>query len=186
MSEVDKITPEEREAIGTLGDDALQVFRTGLFMMVIYISILSLTLRQGGVDFIENIINSLYTLNGVLFWVGSVTIGVYAHRTARRVSLQDQYSHQWAIDDRWVVLNLSTSGIVGLLISIISLIFGLLDGWAHTVNPSAGSLGIEQPILIVGLAVILASATFSMFSTLDMIRDRWGPIRKILRLHKLS
>lgn len=34
----------ERDALGAIADDSLEVFRAGLFMIVIYISILSLTL----------------------------------------------------------------------------------------------------------------------------------------------
>ncbi len=178
----DPIRDGERDALGAIADDALKVFRAGLFMMVIYISILSLTLRTGGVDYIENIVNSFYTVNGIVFWAGSITSSVLTHRMARRVTLQQHYPQLGRIDDKFDVLNFSTASTVGLLISVFSLIFGLLEGWVNTVNPSAGGIGIHQPLLIVGFAFVFILSIYSILSVLDMVRDRWGPIRKILRM----
>ena len=178
----EKIQSGEREALGAIADDALKMFRAGLFMIVIYISILSLTLRTGGAEYIKNIINSGYTIIGVTFWVGSVTVSVLTPRAARRITLQDHYSQLGRVDDKFDVLNLSTAGTVGLLISIFSLIFGLLEGWANTVNESAGGIGIEQPIVIIGVSFVFVLGIYSAFSVLDMVRDRWGSIREILRL----
>ncbi|WP_092634231.1 hypothetical protein [Haloplanus vescus] len=177
-----QIDEGERDALGAIADDALKVFRAGLFMIVIYISILSLTLRTGGVDYIENIVNSFYTLNGIMFWAGSITSSVLAHRMARRVTLQQNYSQLGHVNDKFDVLNFSTASTIGLLISVFSLIFGLLEGWANTVNPSAGGVGIQQPILIIGFSFVFVLGIYVILSALDMIRDRWGPIREVLRL----
>ncbi|REA01258.1 hypothetical protein DEQ92_18080 [Haloferax sp. Atlit-6N] len=177
-----KINEGERDALGAIAGDALKVFRAGLFMIVIYISILSLTLRTGGVDYIENIIGSFYTINGIVFWVGSITSSVLTHRMARRVTLQEHYSQLGRIDDKFDVLNFATAGTVGLLISVLSLIFGLLEGWSNTVNPSAGGIGIDQPLLIVGFSLLFVLSIYTFFSFLDMVRDRWGSIRNLLGL----
>lgn len=178
----DQIGDGERDALGAIADDSLKIFRAGLFMIVIYISILSLTLRTGGMDYIENIVNSFYTVNGIVLWAGSITSSVLTHRMARRITLQQNYSQLGRINDKFDVLNFSTASTVGLLISVFSLIFGLLEGWANTVNPSAGGVGIHQPLLIIGLSFAFILGIYSILSTLDMVRDRWGPIRKILRL----
>lgn len=172
----------ERDALGAIADDSLKIFRAGLFMIVIYISILSLTLRTGGVDYIENIIGSFYTVNGIIFWAGSITSSVLTHRIARRITLQQNYTQLGKIDDKYNILNFSTASIVGLLISVFSLIFGLLEGWRNTVNSSAGGIGIYQPLIIIGFSFVFVLSIYSVLSILDMIRDRWGPIRKILRL----
>lgn len=183
MSEdTEKIEADEKVAIGTIGDDALQIFRAGLFMIVIYISILSLTLRTGGAEYIENILNSFYTINGIVFWIGSVTSSVLTHRMARRIALQEYYSQLGRIDDKFDVLNFATASTVGLLISVFSLIFGLLEGWSNTVNESAGGVGIEQPIIIIVFSFSFILAIYSLLSVIDQVRDKWGPIRKILRM----
>lgn len=81
-----KIGTGERDTLRAIANDALKVFRAGLFLIVIYISILSLTLRTGGVEYIRNILDSFYTINGIVFWVGSVTSSVLTHRMARRIT----------------------------------------------------------------------------------------------------
>ncbi|WP_336135280.1 hypothetical protein [Natronomonas amylolytica] len=172
----------ERDALGAIADDALGVFRAGLFMMVIYISILSLTLRTGGVDYIENVVDSFYSINGIVFWAGSITSSVLTHRMARRVTLQNNYSQLGRIDDKLDILNFLTASTVGLLISVFSLLFGLLEGWGKTVNPSSGGVGIHQPLLIISFSFAFILAIYSVLSVLDMVRNRWGPIRKILKM----
>lgn len=179
--DLNQIEDGERDALGAIAGDALKVFRAGLFMIVIYISILSLTLRTGGVDYIENIVNSFYTINGIVFWAGSITGSVLTHRMARRVTLQQSYSQLGRVNDKFDILNFSTASTVGLLISVFSLIFGLLEGWANTVNPSAGGVGIHQPLLLVGFSFVFILGIYSILSVLDMLRAKWGPIRKILR-----
>lgn len=178
----EKIGAGERDSLGAIADDALKVFRAGLFLIVIYISILSLTLRTGGTEYIKNIINSVYTINGIVFWIGSVTSSVITHRMARRITLQEQYSQLGRIDDKFDVLNFSTAGTVALLVSVFSLIFGLLEGWANTVNESAGSIGIAQPIGIIALSFVFVLGIYSALSILDLVRSKWGPIRKVLRM----
>jgi len=180
--ENDKIDSGEREALGAIAADALKTFRAGLFMIVIYISIISLTLQTGGNEYIVNIIDSFYTINGIIFWIGSVTMSIFTHRTARRVTLQDHYPQLGRIDDKFDVLNLSTTSTFGLLISVFSLMMGLLEGWTNTINDSSGTVGFEQPLLIIGLSVVMVSILYSAFSILDMVRGRWGPIRKILQM----
>ena len=160
----------ERDALGAIADDSLNVFRAGLFMIVIYISILSLTLRTGGVEYIENIVNSFYTINGIVFWAGSITSSVLTHRMARRVTLQQNYSQISKVDDKLDILNFSTASTVGLLISVFSLIFGLLEGWANTINPSAGGIGIRQPLLIIGFSfVFILSIHSSLANSLSPV-----------------
>ncbi|MGB9986051.1 hypothetical protein [Salarchaeum japonicum] len=178
----DKIEGGEREALGAIANDALKTFRAGLFLIVIYISIMSLTLQTGGVEYIENITDSFYTINGIVFWIGSVTVSIFTHRTARRITLKEHYPQLGRIDDKFDVLNLSTTSTFGLLISVFSLVMGLFEGWANTVNNTSMTVGIEQPLLIVGFSIIMVSVLYFAFSVLDMIRGRWGPIRKILRL----
>jgi hypothetical protein len=180
--ESDKIELGEREALGAIANDALRTFRAGLFLIVIYISIISLTLQTGGVEFVENIVNSYYTIIGIIFWIGSMTVAIFTHRTARRVTLQDHYPQLGRIDDKFDVLNLSTTSTFGILISVFSLIMGLLEGWVNTINDTNVSVGFEQPLLIIGFSVVVVSVLYSAFSVLDMIRGRWGPIRKILHL----
>lgn len=180
--ENDKIDSGEREALGAIATDALNTFRAGLFMIVIYISIISLTLQTGGNEYIVNIIDSFYTINGIIFWIGSVTMSIFTHRTARRVTLQDHYPQLGRIDDKFDVLNLSTTSTFGLLISVFSLMMGLLEGWTNTINDSSGTVGFEQPLLIIGFSVVMVSILYSAFSILDMVRGRWGPIRKILQM----
>lgn len=177
-----KIAEGEREALSAIANDALTIFRAGLFLIVIYITILSLTLRTGGVDYVENIINSFYTINGIVFWMGSVTLSVVTHRIARRVTLQENYTNIGLIDDKYDTLNIASACTFGLLISVFSLIFGLLEGWANTVNQSSGTIGFEQPILIVGFSVIMVSIIYSIFSVMDIIRDKFGPIRELFRI----
>ncbi|MUV88399.1 hypothetical protein GJ631_18030 [Natronomonas sp. CBA1123] len=178
----DKIDSGERDALGAIADDALRTFRAGLFLIVIYISIISLTLQTGGAAYVENIINSFYTINGVVFWIGSMTVCVFTHRAARRITLKENYPQLGQIDDKFDVLNLSSTSTFGLLISVFSLIMGLLEGWANTINDTSRTIGFEQPLLIVGFSVVMVSILYSAFSVLDMIRGRWGPIRKILRM----
>ena len=165
-----------------IANDALKVFRAGLFLIVIYISILSLTLRTGGVEYIRNILDSFYTINGIVFWVGSVTSSVLTHRMARRITLQEHYSQLGRVDDKFDVLNFATAGTIGLLIAVFSLMFGLLEGWANTVNESAGGIGIEQPIGVVALSFVFVLGIYSALSVIDVMRSKWGPIRKILRM----
>ena len=177
-----KIDSGEREALGAIADDALKTFRAGLFMIVIYISIISLTLQTGGSEYVGNIINSAYTINGIIFWVGSLTVSVFTHRFARRVTLKDHYPQLGRIDDKFDVLNLSTTSTFGLLVSVFSLIMGLLEGWSNTINDTSGSIGIEQPLLIITLSVAVVFLIYTAFSALDMIRGKWGPIREIFRM----
>lgn len=178
----EQIDQGERDAVGAIADDALKVFRAGLFMMVIYISILSLTLRTGGADYIENIINSIYTVTGLVFWAGSVLGSVLTHRMARRITLQQNYSQLGRIDDKFDVLNFSTASIVGLLISVFSLIFGLLEGWGNTVNGSSSGASIYQPLGVLALSFAFILVIYSALSVMDIVREKWGPIREILRL----
>jgi len=180
--EKDKISDGEREALSSIAGDSLQIFRAGLFLIVIYISILSLTLRTGGPDYVRNIIDSFYTINGIIFWIGSVTGSVLTYRTARRVTLQENYSQLGRIHDKFEILNFSTACTFGLLISVFSLIFGLLEGYANTVSGSSEGIGIEQPLVIVGFSFILVMGIYSLLSVIEMARDKWGPIRKILRM----
>jgi hypothetical protein len=49
---IDKIDSEEKNALAAIADDALKTFRAGLFMIVIYISIISLTLQTGGSEYV--------------------------------------------------------------------------------------------------------------------------------------
>jgi hypothetical protein len=176
----DKIKSDEKEALGAIANDALKTFRAGLFMIVIYVSIISLTLQTGGVNYVENIISSFYTINGIVFWIGSMTVSVFINRTARRVTLKEHYPQLGRIDDKFDVLNLSSTSTFGLLISVFSLITGLWEGWINTVNDTSVTVGFEQPLLIIGLSVVIVSILYSAFSALDVIRERWGPIRKIL------
>ena len=178
----EKIETSERDALGAIAEDALEVFRAGLYIIIIYVSILSLTLRTGGVEYVKNIINSFYTINGIVFWVGSITSSVMTHRMARRITLQEHYSQLGRIDDKFDVLNFSTAGVIGLLISVFSLIFGLLEGWASTINESSSGIGIEQPIGVIGFSLIFVLSIYSILTIVDILRDRWGPIRKILRM----
>ncbi|QCS43019.1 hypothetical protein [Natrinema versiforme] len=172
---VSEIGANERDSLRAIGDDALNIFRAGLYLIVIYISILSLTLNTGGSDYIENVINSSYTINGIVFWIGSLTSSILTHRMARRVTLQEHYSQLGRIDDKFDILNFATASTVGLLISVFSLIFGLLAGWSNTVNESSTGVGIEQPIAIIGLSFIFIVSIYSILSIIDILRDRWGP-----------
>lgn len=178
----EKINGGERDALGAIASDSLKTFRAGLFLIVIYISIISLTLQTGGAKYVENIINSFYTINGMMFWIGSMTVNVFTHRMARRVTLKENYSQLWALDDKFAVLNLSSTGTFGLLISVFSLIMGLVEGWINTVNNTSVTVGIEQPLGIIGLALGIVVAIFVIFSMLDSIRERWGPIREIFSI----
>lgn len=178
----DTIEDGERAAIGAIGDDALKIFRAGLFMIVIYISILSLTLQTGGRDYVENIFNSFYTINGIVFWIGAMTVALLTHRIARRVTLMEEYTQIGEVSDKFDILNLSTASTFGLLISVFSLIVGLWEGWANTIRDSYMGIGIRQPLMIIGVSVIAVFSIYSVFLVLDWIRQRWGPIRKIIRL----
>lgn len=80
------------------------------------------------------------------------------------------------------MLNFATAGTIGLLIAVFSLMFGLLEGWANTVNESAGGIGIEQPIGVVALSFVFVLGIYSALSVIDVMRSKWGPIRKILRM----
>jgi len=178
----DKIGTSEREALSEIASDALKIFRAGLFMIVIYLTIISLTLRTGGTNYVENIFSSRYTLIGIMFWTGSMMVSVFTHRRARRVTLMDQYSHLGRINDKLDVLNLSSAGSFGLIISVFSLIVGFWEGWLNTINKSSITVGVEQPLIIIGISVLLVAIIYNIFSLLDLIRSRWGPVRKILRI----
>lgn len=184
IDEREEIEAGERDALAAIGDDALKVFRAGLFLIVIYISILSLTLRTGGTAYIVNIVNSFYTVNGIVFWVGSISVSVLANRMARRTALKNNYSQIGMGHDKFDILNFSTAATVGLLISIFSLIFGLLEGWANTVNDSASGVGIEQPIGIILFSIIFVTSIYTVLSLIDLARNRWGSLREIFRISK--
>jgi succinate dehydrogenase hydrophobic anchor subunit len=179
---IDKIDSEEKNALAAIADDALKTFRAGLFMIVIYISIISLTLQTGGSEYVQNIFNSSYTIVGIIFWIGSLTVSVFTHRFARRVTLKDHYPQLGRIDDKFDVLNLSTTSTFGLLVAVFSLIMGLLAGLSNTISDTSGSIGVGQPLSIIAISVAVVAVIYSTLSVLDMIRGRWGPIREILRL----
>jgi hypothetical protein len=96
--------------------------------------------------------------------------------------LKTDYSQIGEVQDKFDVLNFLTASTTGLLISVFSLIFGLLAGWGNTVNPSSGGIGVRQPLFIIFLAFIFMVGIYSILSLLEMVRDRWGPIRKILKI----
>jgi hypothetical protein len=174
------IGSDERESLSAIADDALTVFRLGLFLIVIYISILSLVLQSGGPEYVSNTVDSTYTIFGVTLWVGSVTSSILTYRVARRVTLQDRYTQLGKVDDKFDVLNLATASTVGLLITVFSLIMGLLEGWIATVNEGSVGVGIEQPLIIVVISATLILGIYAALGVLDMVRDRWGPIRENL------
>jgi hypothetical protein len=174
----------DKEELGAIADDSLSIFRIALFFIVIYISIISLAFRRENVDIVVGILNSYYTTIGATFWVGSLTTSLLTYRIARRASLQEEYSQLGQIPDKFIVMNYVTASIIALFLSIISLLFGLYEGWLSSMPtyPNGAGIGIRQPIGTIGLSFLLVMFIFGVIFLVDLIRDRWGPIRKILRM----
>ncbi|MFC5277989.1 hypothetical protein ACFPM1_04305 [Halorubrum rubrum] len=172
--------PVDTEPLGAIADDSLSLFRTSLFLIVVYLTILSLVFRQSGANIIVYILSSPYTVTGVLFWLGSMMTTVIAYRIARRTTLLDNYSELGRVSDKYQIMNTVTAAMVGLLIAVTSLIFGLLDGWSANVSDSQSITPVSDILLICGFAFLAVFSISSLLSLVDIVRKRYGPIREIL------
>lgn len=172
----------EKEVMNSIASDSISLFRTGLFLIVAYATILSLALQEGEAEIITNTINSTYTFTGFLIWIGSLVAAIWSYRTARYISLLDEYPQLNRISDQKIVLNKVSAVAIGFLISVVSLLFGLIEGWIRTYSNTPGGISMEAPVVIAGFGFLLLMGLFGVLSTIDYVRERMGAIRELLKL----
>jgi len=165
------------DALDSIASDALTLFRTGMFLMVIYLSVLSLTLREGSTEFITFVLNSSYTAYGFSFWLGSIALCALTYRAARRTALQDEYAELGLIEDKFAVVNYISTCVFGLLFALVSLLFGLFNGWANMVSGSVAGIPITTPIVLILISIFLVLAINVVFATMEWFRKRYGAFR---------
>ena len=182
MGKSEKSDPVDTDALGAIADDSISIFRTSLFLIVVYLTILSLVFRETGSDVILQIIGSRFTIIGITFWLGAMGMSVVSYRTARRTSLLGEYSNLGRIHDKFLIMNTISATMIGLFISVTSLIFGLLQGLSASVTGTYPEISIREPLFILVVAIAFVLFIASILSLVDLIRERYGPIRKILRL----
>lgn len=73
------------QLVDNLADDALRIFRVDLFLIAVYVSFISISSR-GATD-ISPVFNSPYTIFGLLFWFGSISVAILQYRLNRNASL---------------------------------------------------------------------------------------------------
>lgn len=137
----------DTEQMHSVAEDALSIFRINIFIIGVYLSVIALFYRA---DInIAGISESVYTIAGILIWLGSITSSIISYRAARLVSAidADESTHGLIPPDRQIVDNVSGAAL-GSLIVVVALSAGVFEGVA-----SIESLPLEIWVLIVILGL---------------------------------
>lgn len=185
MAEDQKSVSED--LIESYANDALRLFRINLIVFGIVLSALALINQGMDERYLRRFFNSIYTLTAGLLWMGSMIASIASYRASRRLQLKEAYPERGAIPDENLHLNYISAVAFSSLLAVLSLIFGIFDGF------SQGGITIDQPMGVVVLAFVFVTVSFSFFSTIDLLRDsapswvwdifyaRWGEVLKRLR-----
>lgn len=167
----------------SIADDALQLFKSGLTLAVIYVTLVSLILRDGGAEAISTILNSSYTTIGVIFWAGSMTTCLVTYWGARQSSSNSEVDSSSIFSAKNIQFNYPTMVLFGLLVSLFSLMFGIVEGWYKAYEGISGSIPVSVPIVIiigsisylfggyVGLHLLLGFVNWILSETNDKLNN---------------
>lgn len=164
----------DRETLNAIANDSLALFRVNLFIIVIYASVISFVYQAGDEALLRSIGNSFFTVNGFVFWIGSMTFALYSYRVSRRTAMTGEYGNHGRLEDRFVILTYVTTAAIGSFIAVLSLVFGVLDG------AGPGPADIWDPIGIVGFSILMVMVVEAILLVHEGIRQKWGPYRGMI------
>jgi hypothetical protein len=181
-------TSIETEPIGEVADDALRIFRMNILVIAVYSSIVGL-MYQNNPEAAKDILQSNYTIFGMLFWLGTSIGTITTYRGARKFSTAPAHTDPDAILDSIdpdIVVNNMIVDALALLVSIFAFFFGFADGVSQEGIPIELAAGITfAGFAAVGtIMIIIKGAKFSSNVVSIGIEKSQG--RLMDSYHKLS
>lgn len=153
------------DLMSLIGDDALRIFRINLVVFAIFLPAILIIYRDVGADTLLNLYN-IYTMTGILLWLGSMFGAMAVYRMTRREMLRDEYRDRGVFSDEINHLNTISAVAFSSFFSIYFLIVGLVDASLPLQTTFFGLIGI----LVIG--VTFSMVFFNLFAGGEYLRQK--------------
>lgn len=175
----EKAQEVDREFLDSLADDTLTIIKIDLTLIAVYGSILAILLRTGSDQFVSRALESLYTIFGIQFLLGSILAVALIYVWVRVLMTRDTYKNKGKITDEEFASYAIGSGVVSSVMAVFLLLAGVIDGGAP------GGIPIKQfpalffvlfPVVVVFDLLVLPQLLVRAWRwTRDRVREWWSP-----------
>jgi hypothetical protein len=165
----------DREFLDSLADDTLSIFKIDLTLIAVYGSILAILLRTGSNQFVSRALDSLYTIFGLQFLLGSILAVALIYVWVRALMTRNTYRNNGKITDEEFASYALGSGVVSSVMAVFLLLAGVIDGGAP------GGIPIKQfPMLFFVIFPVVV--VFDLLVMPQLLVRLWRRAREKLRV----
>lgn len=165
----------DRDIFDSLAGDALSLFKTTIVLSGLYLTAFGLVFRGTGMDLIIDILNAGYTQMSIQALIAAMIGSILSYRQARRLSVSNEPPNDGILPDRKLSMNYVSAAGIALVLSILLMILGILEGIAGEAPDMAFPV-----IASIILFAIWISVPFSILSVIDWLSDRSSVLRQYL------
>lgn len=158
------------ELIDNLASESLDLFRLNVLVIAVYSSVIGFVYDKG--DLAIKILNSVYTLFGLILWIGTMVLCLNTYRKARRCSVQER----GLINNPTFEYNIEeiSEGVILIVISMISsFILLVLGGVQSTTRMYYNPIQLATVVIMgIGFAFglsLLRDGFVSLFGIMEVL-----------------
>ncbi|WP_455449571.1 hypothetical protein [Natrinema thermotolerans] len=130
-NESQELEEVDRELMDSIANDSIKLLSINLVIFTIFVTILSFSYREAGPEYLLSMMDSIYTITGILFWLGSLIACVISYRFSRRTMLRETYENRGKIPDEQLYLNQVSAAALGSIVAVYSFAVGVIDAFSE-------------------------------------------------------